>query len=259
MANNRLQTVAFLLTIAAAFVAGGWFFSRQMTRNSVSSEVENLYSKDAESLGIFDKIPVQDMAAANRIADEALQEQTQPADGKMQIREDGRGLPSQIMLTDLTEIAGIAPHEDEGLAEPSGAAAAPTKSVAELNLTGNEIASLVPTTLPAIPDGEQSQITMIAAPVKYFVIKNIDEYKEFKRRARGNYPEIDFTKQMLIVLESDSNLPDNVFELISAEDKEGNLMVNYRVSVFRLDKKLNSHTVLPVTKTTSAIQLKQVL
>ena len=64
---------------------------------------------------------------------------------------------------------------------------------------------------------------------------------------------------MVVVLESDSNLPDNVFELVSAENKEGDLVVSYRVNVFRLDKKTNSHTVLPVDKTQNKVQLKQVL
>ena len=257
MANNRLKTVAFLLTLAAAFVAGGWFFSRIPARRAVSDEVEQWYSKDGEALGIFDKIPAADMQAASEVADEALQlrEIAEPEE-QVPTHQDGRLLPSQVMLTDLTDIAGVAPKE-EPLAQETSATA--PKVAAELNLTGDEVAGLAAPALPAMQAGEQTQISMIAAPVKYFIIRNTEEYKEFKRRARGSYPEVDFGKQMLVVLESDSNLPDNVFEIVQAEDKEESLIVSYRVNVFKLDKKLNSHAVLPVTKTTSAVQLKQVL
>ena len=100
---------------------------------------------------------------------------------------------------------------------------------------------------------------MIEAPVRWLVIRNLDEYKAFKKRARGGYPTLDFNKQMLIVLESDSNFPDNIFEIVSAEKQDGALVVSYRVNILGLDKKINSHSVLPVDKTQLPIQLKQVL
>ncbi|MBO7238269.1 MAG: hypothetical protein J6U96_03130, partial [Elusimicrobiaceae bacterium] len=73
------------------------------------------------------------------------------------------------------------------------------------------------------------------------------------------YPVVDFNKQMLIVLESDSNFPDNVFEIVSADKQDGALVVSYRVNVLGLNKKINSHTVLAVDKTQLPLELKQVL
>ena len=242
----------FIVLLVLAFFMGGWFFSKIGAGKS-SSEVLQLYSKDGESLGIFDKIPQEDLDAAAKVAEAGLHTDIILPEDQARSIEDGRALPSQLMVTDMAEIAGVAPRaKKEEKDEKKG-------PISELGLTGNEVASVAPTTLPALENGEDTKISLIAAPVRYFIIRNTEEYKEFKRRARGSYPTVDFDKQMLVVLESDSNLPDNVFELVSAENKEGELVVSYRVNVFRLDKKINSHTVLPVDKTQDNVQLKQVL
>ena len=64
---------------------------------------------------------------------------------------------------------------------------------------------------------------------------------------------------MLLVLESDSQLPDNVFEIRSAELKDGKIHVAYSVSLFDLDKKLNTHAVAAVDRSDAEIELEQVL
>jgi len=255
MGKNQIRFIAvFIVLLVLSFFMGGWFFSKIGTGKS-SGEVLQLYSKDGESLGIFDKIPQEDLEAAAKVAEEGLHTDIILPEDQARFVQDGRALPSQLMVTDMAEIAGVAPRaKKEDSAEDKNKA-----PVSELDLTGHEVASVAPTNLPALEDGEDTKISLIAAPVRYFIIRNTEEYKEFKRRARGSYPTVDFDKQMLVVLESDSNLPDNVFELVSAENKEGELVVSYRVNVFRLDKKINSHTVLPVDKTQDNVQLKQVL
>ncbi len=252
MANNKTKTIGLAFCLAIFFV-GGWLLGR--VGHGSSNEVEQLYTADGESVGIFNQIPAEDMAAAEAIANASLQEDMMAEEDKKVVREDGKNLPSQIALTDLSDIAGVAPKEEEvPEAEES------SKKPVDLQLTGEEVASVAPQTIPAATaDLEDSQITLIAAPVKYYTIQNATEYKAFKNKARGNYPKVDFAKQMLIVLESESNLPDNVFELISADPQQDELLVTYRVNVFKLDKKINSHTVLPVDKTQAPIQLKQVL
>lgn len=255
MVSKFLKPIALCLTILVAFMAGGWFFSRVSHGPNATHEVAQWYTKDAEALGIFDKVPAEDMAAAAQIAAQGLQtEIVLPEDSVRQV-EDGRSLPSQVMLTDMKDIAGVAPLKKQ---EPQEGAL--PKAAAELNLTGDEVASVTPVNLPAAAaDEEQSRITLIAVPVRHLIIQNTDEYKAFKRRARGDYPTVDFNKQMLVVLESDNNMPDNVFELVDAQEINGELVVSYRVNVFRLDKKLNSHTVLPVNRTQAPVHLKQVL
>ena len=91
------------------------------------------------------------------------------------------------------------------------------------------------------------------------VIRTLEEYKQFKRRARGDYPQVDFNKQQVVVLESVSNLPDKVFEIVSAKEENGKLLVQYRVNVFGLDKKINTHSAVAVPKSQLPVEIKQVL
>ena len=100
---------------------------------------------------------------------------------------------------------------------------------------------------------------MINAPVKARIIKSTADYKKFKQSARGEYPQADFNKQMVVVLESDSNLPDKVFEIKDVQAKDGHLWVFYRVNVFGLNKKINTHSAKAVQKSALPLTLKQVL
>lgn len=111
---------------------------------------------------------------------------------------------------------------------------------------------------PAAP-APKSNISMINAPVSAKLIKTADEYKAFKRIARGSYPSADFTKQNILVLESTSNLPDKVFEIQSVREEDGKMVVTYRVSVFGLDKKTNTHSAVLIQRHDLPIELKQVL
>lgn len=120
-------------------------------------------------------------------------------------------------------------------------------------------------TSPAAEKGElqdedsPSSIVMLTAPVEPLLIKTAEEYKAFKRRARGSYPAANFSKEQVLVLESTSNLPDKVFEIQQVEEKDGKRVVSYRVSVFGLDKKINTHSAVLVKKSDLPLELKQVL
>lgn len=256
MANNRFRSVLLLLALlAASFAAGGWFFTRLAPWRS-GGEVADLYSSDGESFGIFDNVPPEDLAAAEAVAAYSLgQEIVLPEDKAAAARQqDGSKLPSQIVLTDFSEIASVAPRERDEEKEDSSASAS-----ASLALSGEETVGAAGGETPSVTPGEDSKITLLTAPVSYQLIRSSDEYKTFKTRARGSYPSVNFDKQMLVVLESDSNLPDKIFELDSASVQDGKLVVSYRVNVFGLDKKINTHTVLPVDKTDLPLELKQVL
>ena len=255
MAKNKLRWLALGLAALAVFVAGGWFFTSLPRWRAPQGEVEEMYSQDGASLGIFDNIPPEDLAAAEAVAAYGLNQQVALPEEQTP-DQNGAALPSQISLTDAKDIAGFAPVEKE--TEETGVMVLPVKP-AELNLTGNETVGSVPGDQQETAAEEDSKIAMIDAPVKYFLIKNLDEYKKFKTRARGSYPDVNFKKQMIVVLESDSNLPDNIFEIDSAAPQDGKLIVKYRVNVFDLDKKINTHTVLPVDKTNTPVELKQVL
>ena len=258
---NKWQVIGIALIITAAFFAGGWFFNR-VTSRDVRNEVESLYQKDGASVGIFDRVPPEDMAVAQQIADEALYavKPTLPEDNPEYHRQDGQDLPTQVAHVEWKDIAGVAPKRqpiDKPAESLAGQPPVPQKS--EVYLNGNEVAAIAAQTVAVVDSNEPSHITMITAPVRFFLIRNLEEYKAFKQQARGGYPTVDFAKQMLVVLESDSNFPNNAFEIVSADKQDGALVVSYRVNVLGLDKKINSHSVLLVEKTPLPVELKQVL
>lgn len=117
-----------------------------------------------------------------------------------------------------------------------------------------------------LPSGAQkpveepkSAISMINAPVAAKLIKTAAEYKAFKRTARGKYPSANFATDNVLVLESTSNLPDKVFEIQDVREEGGKMVVTYRVSVFGLDKKTNTHSAVLIQKRDLPLELKQVL
>lgn len=116
-----------------------------------------------------------------------------------------------------------------------------------------------PTAQTSEQEAPKSNIVMIAAPVEPLLIKTLEEYKKFKRRARGNYPVANFATENVLVLESASNLPDKVFEIQNVEEKDGKMLVTYRVNVFGLDQKTNTHSAVLILKRDLPIELKQVL
>ena len=114
--------------------------------------------------------------------------------------------------------------------------------------------------LPSVPaEAQDSNITLIQIPVVSKLIKTQEDYKAFKRKARGKYPDVNFNKQMVVVLESANDMPDKVFEIVEVTPQEKQLTVAYRVNIFGLDKKTTTHAVAAVDKTDKPVVLKQVL
>lgn len=161
------------------------------------------------------------------------------------------GVPSQLSKIDLPNVTGIVHRVS---AEPESVS--PTAPV--VGAEDKPVDTMSPLFQEQTGE-EESNISMIVLPVKHRVIKTTQQYRDFKTRARGSYPAVDFSKQMLVVLESDSNFPDKAFEIASARVKDGKLEVTYRVNVFGLDKKINTHSVAVVDKTAAPVTLKQVL
>lgn len=104
-----------------------------------------------------------------------------------------------------------------------------------------------------------SKISMIEAPVQVRLIKTLNDYRAFKRTARGKYPDANFAQDYILVLESTSNLPDKVFEIQDVVEDNGKMQVIYRVNIFGLDQKTNTHSAVRIDKRDLPIELKQVL
>ncbi|MBR2865576.1 MAG: hypothetical protein IKC13_04825 [Elusimicrobiaceae bacterium] len=257
--GNKSRNILFAVMLVAAFLAGGWVFRQMPNLNHPKGEVEEMYSKDGESLGIFDKVSEEDMAEAAAIAAAGLKQQiVLPEDTLAQNYQDGTKVPTQINITDLSEIASVVSKKPEVKTSVESAVEKKEDKVVNIELSGDEKVGHAAASLPK--DGQDnSHISFIVAPVKYLLVKNTGEYKAFKTRARGAYPDVNFNKQMVVVLESDSNLPDNVFEIISVEKQADKLLVSYRVNVLGLEHKLNTHAAIAVDKTDLPVELKQVL
>jgi hypothetical protein len=103
-----------------------------------------------------------------------------------------------------------------------------------------------------------SHMSMILTPVKSRVIGSAAEYNKFKKTAFGPMPEVDFNKQGLLVLESDSEMPDNIFEIDEVVQTQDGTTVYYRVNVLGLKKREYSHALAPVRKNEKNLVLKQI-
>jgi len=159
-------------------------------------------------------------------------------------------LPSQLVRSDLPADVVLGGEGTTPATEtkPSGVVLSDGQNTVILNAQR-----------PAQHATDGTSITMIEAPVSLKRIKTLNDYKAFKRTALGSYPAADFTKEEVIVLESQSNLPDKVFEIVSIEPDGETLKLRYRVNVFGLDKKTNTHSAQKISKTSQNIILEQVL
>lgn len=160
-------------------------------------------------------------------------------------------LPSQLVRSDLPEdiVLGAVPADTAaGEEKPSGIVLSDGQNTVVLN-----------SQKPAQRATDGTNITLIEAPVQVKRIKTLEDYKAFKRSALGSYPTADFSKEEVVVLESQSNLPDKVFEIVRIEPDGESLKLSYRVNVFGLDKKTNTHSAQKIKKSKADIVLEQVL
>ena len=177
---------------------------------------------------------------------EGVQE-AEPADNSPKSSAE---LPSQLVRSDLPKdiILGGEPASTKAEEKSSGVVLSDGQNTVVLN-----------SQKPAQRAADGTSITLIDAPVQIKRIKTLEGYKAFKRTALGSYPTADFAKEEVVVLESQSNLPDKVFEIVSIEPDGNDLKLRYRVNVFGLDKKTNTHSAQKISKTTKNIVLEQVL
>lgn len=172
------------------------------------------------------------------------------ANGEQTLKSSAE-IPSQLVRTELPEdmvIGGEVATSEEPETRPAGVVLSDGQNTVVLNAQK-----------PAQRAADGTNITMIEAPVQTKRIQTLDEYKAFKREARGSYPAADFATEEVIVLESASNLPDKVFEIVDITPEGDSLKVRYRVNVFGLGDKINTHSAQKISKTAAPLILEQVL
>ncbi len=245
MSINRIFRQLVLCVVM--FVAGAaclqWWHARQ-ARQDIAL---------LATLGNTDSVFVHDMTQTE-IAEGVSEVQAPQPDAALTV-------PSQLSKIEVPDVQTILPRSGAQFApnaqEEQPGTSLPVLDVASRVAVGTTVQT--PTVASTQPVSSESKISMIEAPVEAVVIKSLEEYRNFKRRARGSYPEVDFGKHNVLVLESASNLPDKVFEIQTVADNNGKRVVTYRVSVFGLDKKTNTHSVALVDKAERPLELKQVL
>ena len=104
----------------------------------------------------------------------------------------------------------------------------------------------------------KSRFTMIVAPVKYHLIKDAPAYAKFTAGRGETYPKVDFKKDMIIFVESDSRLASGFFEIEKAEQGSEDIIVSYKLNIIGSAERSETmpHTVQP--KSDKKIILQQV-
>ncbi|MDR0953189.1 MAG: hypothetical protein LBM71_03245 [Elusimicrobiota bacterium] len=107
-------------------------------------------------------------------------------------------------------------------------------------------------------DGDKlSRFTMILAPVKYHLIKTAAQYSSFKKQHSGNYPAVNFKKDMILLLESDGQLSNGFFQIKTVSDKETEILVDYRVNIIGSDDRADAMAYQILPKSNKKITLTQ--
>ncbi len=142
-----------------------------------------------------------------------------------------------------------------------------TKIVLESNniLVKPDAASKMPEPLSAeeqkISDDQQlkNRLSIIKAPVKYHLIKNQGEYDSFKKQNAGPYnAKVNFGKEMLLLLESDSKLSSGFFEIDQIIEEPKSIDVYYRVNIIGTSSRQDVMPYKILNKSNKDVVLKQI-
>lgn len=112
-----------------------------------------------------------------------------------------------------------------------------------------------------ISDDQQlkNRLSIIKAPVKYHLIKNQGEYDAFKKQNSGPYnAKVNFGKEMLLLLESDSKLSSGFFEIDEVIEENKTLDVYYRVNIIGTSSRQDVMPYKILSKSNKAVVLKQI-
>lgn len=109
------------------------------------------------------------------------------------------------------------------------------------------------------PQIEKEKITMIKAPAKYEVIKTVADYERVKDLLAIDFEKIDFSKDMLILVESAGNLNDGFFQIKDIEQMEEEIIVSYSFNIIGAKDRVGKISVQKTTKSDLPIVLQQVL
>lgn len=266
MAKKPLLVMsALVLSVLAAAWAVYVLFPTSTAEEDFAAAEQT--AQEAVAASSQPSLPISDSISTADLEDASFAEGVEEVDPPDTEILNAATLPSQLSKINVEGMVGVAPQPEEQ-DKPSSPQEEQMDAVLVEGMKSSSqvVLNLQPESeqnpqdqASSAAENEPTSITMLEAPVKTRLIKSVADYKAFKTIARGKYPEVDFNKQMLVVLESDSNLPDKVFEIQTIEEKDGKILVTYRVNIFGLENKLNTHSVQTVQQSALPIELKQVL
>ena len=86
--------------------------------------------------------------------------------------------------------------------------------------------------VPGLGEDEQgdSKITMIKAPVDYKLFKDSKTWGAFTSSHKGNFPDIDFSRENVVILVSLSDFPSGIFKITDVIKETKEIIIKYRVN-----------------------------
>lgn len=109
------------------------------------------------------------------------------------------------------------------------------------------------------PEIEKEKITMIKAPAKYEIISSAEEYKKVKDFLALTPEQIDFSKEMLVLIESAGNLNDGFFQIKDIQNKQDEIIVSYSFNIIGAKDRVGKISAQKTQKSNLPIVLQQVL
>lgn len=109
------------------------------------------------------------------------------------------------------------------------------------------------------PQIEKERITMIKAPAKYEIIQTAADYQRIKDLLSEDLGKIDFSKDMLILVESAGNLNDAFFQIKDIKNTEKEIVVFYVFNIIGAKDRVGKISAQKTSKSNLPIVLQQVL
>ena len=100
---------------------------------------------------------------------------------------------------------------------------------------------------------------MIKAPAKYRIINNAQEYQKVKNSLSLENEKVDFSKEMLILVESASKLDNGFFQIKNIENNGKEIIVSYVFNIIGAKDRVDKISAQKTAKSNLPIVLQQVL
>lgn len=106
---------------------------------------------------------------------------------------------------------------------------------------------------------EKEKITMIQAPAEYKIIKDNASYQKIKKALAIDLGKIDFSKEMLVLVQSAGNLNDGFFQIKDIQNDGKEIIVSYSFNIIGAKDRVDKISAQKTKKSSLPVVLQQVL